>query len=138
MQCKILAIDEQIYQGEIEQLIVWTKEGQVTILAHHEPCLLLLASGELMLKSVDQSQSINRFIGGGFLEVKDNNEVLVLADSAENLEEWSSEEAELAKQRAEQAVVEATTEESLVYAKAQLAKSLARLNIVHRKYKKRY
>lgn len=134
MLCTILGIDEQVFTGDIELLTAWTSDGQVSILAHHEPCLLLLESGEVTIKITGKDEPMIRFIGGGFLEVKANNEVMLLADAAENLEQWSEAEATQAKLRAEQAISEADNEESLIYAKAELAKSLARLHIVHRKH----
>lgn len=134
MLCTILGIDEKVLSSQIHSLSVWTDDGQVTIMDHHEPCLMLLVSGELVVQFYEKSEPLRRFIGGGFLEVR-QEEVIVLADAAENLDQWTATEAEAAKQRAEQAVTEAVSEESLVYAKAQLAKSLARLKVVHRKSK---
>ncbi len=134
MLCTILGIDEQVLSGQIKALSLWTADGQVTIMEHHEPCLMLLVSGELVVQFQEKAERLRRFIGGGFLEVR-KEEVIVLADVAENLDQWTATEAEAAKQRAEQAVTEAVSEESLIYAKAQLAKSLARLKVVHRKNK---
>ncbi len=134
MLCTILGIDEQVLSSQIKSLSVWTKDGQVTIMDHHEPCLILLVSGELVVQFQNNTEPMRRFIGGGFLEVR-KDETIVLADAAENLDQWTATEAESAKLRAEQAVTEAVTEESLIYAKAQLAKSLARLKVVHRKKK---
>ena len=134
MLCTILGIDEQVLSGPIKAISLWTADGQVTIMEHHEPCLMLLVSGELVVQFQDKADPMRRFIGGGFVEVR-KDEVIVLADAAENLDQWTATEAEAAKHRAEQAVTEAVSEESLIYAKAQLAKSLARLRVVHRKNK---
>ena len=71
------------------------------ILPKHAALFSLLSAGELRVrKGMDEEELV---VFGGFLEVL-NNRVLILADSAERLEEIDLERAEAARRRAEEAL----------------------------------
>ena len=58
-------------------------------------------------------------IAGGFLEIKDNNELIILADNAERADEIDLERAEEARKRALEQMEKAKTEENVDFAKLQ-------------------
>lgn len=63
-----------------------TVMGQITVLGHHEPYVTMLEPGEVRFTKVfkegaTEGESEERLpIKGGFLEVREGNEVRVLAD----------------------------------------------------------
>ena len=72
--------------------------GGFQILYNHAPFLSALEIGELRVKKTDGAD-LHFATGGGFLEVK-GNEVVVLADSAELASDIDSARAERARERA--------------------------------------
>ncbi len=75
MHVVIAKIHENLFSGEALSLSVKTTEGEMTILAKHEPFVANLAAGTVVVKTADGQESFE--IGGGILEVS-NNQVTVL------------------------------------------------------------
>ena len=71
-------------------------------------------------------------ITGGFLEVL-NSHVNVLADYAIHADDIEIAKVEEAKERAQKAMKEKTTEEDFRVANAELAKSLLQLKVAHKR-----
>lgn len=81
-----------VYEGETSRVTLPTAVGEVTILDHHEPYVTILQPGSLRyeipvsveLPSGEKSplrHGENALpIKGGFLEVREGNEVRILAD----------------------------------------------------------
>jgi F-type H+-transporting ATPase subunit epsilon len=93
----IVTGDRALYDGSAERVVVPAIEGQISILRNHAPMFALLDPGELVVRDEDTEESFA--IGGGFVEVLDNN-VIVLADTAERAEEIDVARAETARRRA--------------------------------------
>ncbi|MFT4037846.1 MAG: F0F1 ATP synthase subunit epsilon [Thermomicrobiales bacterium] len=100
--------------------------GQLGILPQHAPLVTLLAQGELRIKKGNTEQSILVF--GGFLEVADNK-VLVLADTAERVEELDLARADDARKRAEASIAGRQTTMDLQQAQADLRRANLRLRV---------
>lgn len=77
----VVAADQKIWSGEAKQVSAKTTEGEIGILAGHEPLLALLAEGEVRVTTVDD-QKIVVNAEGGFFSV-DNDEVQVVAGRAQ-------------------------------------------------------
>jgi len=118
-----------VLSEDVEEVLANTLAGQIGVLPHHAPLLTLLAPGELRLRR--GTEEIMLAVGGGFLEV-DNNQVVVLADSAERSEEIDIARAEEARQRAAARLSARTPEVDMQRAQAALARSLARLRVAER------
>jgi F-type H+-transporting ATPase subunit epsilon len=69
------------WSGEAEMLITRTTEGEIGILADHEPTMAALATGSSVIHAADGTD-ITLAIHGGFLQVY-RNEVTLLTDRAE-------------------------------------------------------
>jgi F-type H+-transporting ATPase subunit epsilon len=69
------------WSGEAEMLITRTTEGEIGILADHEPTMAALATGSSVIHAADGTD-ITLAIHGGFLQVF-RNEVTLLTDRAE-------------------------------------------------------
>ena len=76
-------------------------------------------------------------VEGGFLEVKANNEIIILADSAERADHIDIEQAEAARKRAEGQMEAVKGQEDVDYAKLQaiIDREMNRIKI-GKKYKK--
>ncbi len=87
-----------VYDGVADGLTAPSLWGSITILPDHAPLLAILEPGELDIRLGNQEESLA--VGGGFCEVLDN-EVIVLADTAERAAEIDAERAEAAQMRAQ-------------------------------------
>lgn len=105
--------------------------GEITVLPHHIPLIATLVSGEIKYKhgSTDEFFAVS----GGILEVKNNGEVVVLADTAEFGHEIDVQRAEEAKEAALKLVSEASKHgKSYTDASAMVHKQLVRLNVARK------
>ncbi len=78
---QIITPDKTIYNGDAEQIIVRTTEGDVGILAGHENYVAILPSG--MLKLTVNGEEKYVAIASGFLKVNYNVDVKIIASAAE-------------------------------------------------------
>jgi F-type H+-transporting ATPase subunit epsilon len=133
---QLVTPQRQVLDEEIDSLTCPTKMGEITILPHHVPLVATLATGELVARSKGGLEH-NIHVAGGFVEVKDGNKVVVLADAAEHHHEIDEAEAEAAKLRAEETLKQSNiSQEEYALAAASLERSLSKLNLV-RKYRHR-
>jgi F-type H+-transporting ATPase subunit epsilon len=110
--------------------------GEITILPNHAALVATLATGELVARTKG-GQEHNIHVAGGFVEVKDGNKIIILADGAEHHHEIDELEAEAAKQRAEETLKQSNISgEEYALAAAALERSVSKLHIV-RKYRHR-
>lgn len=135
MLLKIVTPDGVTYESEIEQVSVPTQKGEITILPKHIPLISVLKAGEIRI--VKQGEEIDLAVSTGVLEVRPNNEVYILADSAERAESIDLERAEASRKRAEELMAQKQSLEDVEFARlqAKMEKELARLRI-GKKYRK--
>ena len=81
LQVAVVSVGQNIWSGEAKSLIAKTTEGEIGILAGHEPVLSLLVDGIVRVEGTN-GEKVQVSITGGFLAV-DNNSVKVLAEEAE-------------------------------------------------------
>ena len=132
---KIATPEKVVYENDILQVSIPTTSGEITILPNHASLVSILQAGELKIKDKDGERFVA--VSGGFLEIRPNNEVVILADNAERAEEIDIDRAEQARQRAIEQMAQAKAEENVDYAKLQavLEREMNRVK-VGRKYKK--
>ena len=70
-----------VWSGEAEMLVTRTTEGEIGILADHEPTMAALATGSTVIHPVGGSP-VTIALHGGFLQIF-QNEVTLLTDRAE-------------------------------------------------------
>lgn len=135
MLLKIVTPDGITYENEIDQISVSTQKGEITILPHHIPLISVLKAGEVRI--LKAGQEIDMAVSTGVLEVRPNNEVYILADSAERAESIDLERAEASRKRAEELMAQKQSLEDVEFARlqAKMEKELARLRI-GKKYRK--
>jgi len=88
-QVDIVTPEAVIWSGEAELLVARTTEGDIGILANHEPTMAALATGAVTIHHDGTTTSAG--IHGGFLQIYKNH-VTLLTDSAK-LTEGGIEEA---------------------------------------------
>lgn len=94
---EILALDQKLFSGEVDSVSFPTPEGNIQILAHHQPMVVPLIEGELRYDAGGKSQFVA--LGGGFAEVL-GDRVTVFGESAERAEDIDEAEAQKAMERA--------------------------------------
>ena len=97
-QIHILSAERDFYQGPCLSLVLPTLDGDLGIMAHHTPLVSAVIPGKLSCILSDNSR-LTAVVSHGLIRVE-NNDVLVLVDSAERPEEI---DAARARRAAEQA-----------------------------------
>ncbi len=123
----ILAADRPFYEGPCESLVVPTVPGQYGVLAYHSKAIAAIVPGTLYYKVPDQPAQIAS-VSAGLIKIEDN-QVLVLVDSAERPEDI---DANLARQAADEAKEEMLQKKSILEyrsAQARLAREISRLRV---------
>lgn len=125
---KIVTPERTVYESTVSQATLPVADGQVTILPDHRSYIASLKPGEIMLKK--DGEEISMAISGGFIEFNDN-ELVVLADTAEAAAEIDLQRAEAARQRAEELKKEKVVMGEMEYARvaAAVEKELARIKV---------
>ena len=95
---QVVSPEEIVWAGEAEMLVTRTTEGEIGILADHEPTMAALATGSTVVHAVG-GDKISIAIHGGFLQI-DHNEVTLLTDRAVLAEGDAAAAAELAESMA--------------------------------------
>ncbi len=129
MNFKIVTPDGVIYEGLIESVSLPTANGEITVLPHHIPLISVIKPGEIRI-----TKDANVFgvaVSSGVLEVRESNEVIIIADTAERAEHIDIERAEIARKRAEELMQQEKFEDDIQFARlqAQMEKELARLKV---------
>lgn len=128
--------DGSIYEGNCISIVVPTSEGMYGIKAHHSNLFSALETG-IMKYTTPDDQAHYLSLSGGMIKVE-NNDVLILADSAESPEEIDVKRAKAEISEAKKALseVEESGEHSdiaQVNAEAMMRRAINRL-----KLRKRY
>lgn len=128
----LAAPDNQLYVGEIEQINLPSSEGEVGIRVGHMPAIIALRAGVVEIIS-EMGKSPDHFaITGGFAEVL-GDKVSVLVLSGEQADSLKEEAILEAKQKAEQAKINAQNNEEFAEASSELERALAQLKTINRR-----
>lgn len=132
LRLEILTIERKLFDDQVNMVIAPGSEGVLGILPRHTPLLTSLTYGELQIKREGEEDQFFA-IGGGFLEVRPDH-VVVLADSAEHIDEIDIARAEAARRRAEELLARAKEEaKDLSRAESALRRSITRLKVARRR-----
>ena len=131
MKLEIVTAERLVYEDQVNSVVAPGIEGQLGILPHHAALLTTLQPGELTIRK-EGEEDVYMAISGGFLEVM-NNRVVVLADTAERVDEIDEGRAEEAKRRAEEQLDTRTEDVNLERALTAIMRSQTRLKLVRRR-----
>lgn len=70
--------DRLIYDGNVRSLVAPAALGYLGILANHAPIIAELVPGKISIRDGSGKNNVIRSISNGFLEVSNNNAVVVL------------------------------------------------------------
>jgi F-type H+-transporting ATPase subunit epsilon len=76
----VVSADEQIWSGQASMVVARTKEGEIGILAGHQPLLGILSAGEVRITAADGGR-ITAQAEDGFISVE-NDTVTIAARAA--------------------------------------------------------
>ncbi len=133
---KIVTPEGTVFEDRITQATLPTASGQITILPNHRSYIASLNPGELMLKK--NGEEILLSLSGGFVEFH-NNELIVLADTAERAEEIDLKRAEEARKKAEELKDKMISMDESSYARvaAAIEKEAARIRVARKHFTRR-
>ena len=123
---EIVTPDGRAFDGEAESLLVHTTEGDVEILCGHMDYLAAIGTGRARILVNGEARRAS--CSGGFLSVA-GGEVRLVAVPFEFAEDIDEKRALAAKERAEQAIVNAKDRQEKKIAEAKLMRALNRLRI---------
>jgi F-type H+-transporting ATPase subunit epsilon len=130
VQLDVVSAEERIFSGEVQTVQVTGSEGELGVYPGHAPLLTTIKPGMVRLVLEDGAEQII-YVAGGVLEVQPHN-VTVLADTAVRGDELDEQKALAAKQRAEAAIADTSSDLSYAEAAAELARALAQLQIIRK------
>lgn len=99
---KIVTAERVVMSDEAIQATIPTAEGEITVLPMHAPLISVLVPGVIEYKNISGEIQLAS-VSGGFVEVL-NNQVVIMADTAERAEEVDEVRAEEARKKAEEAI----------------------------------
>jgi len=131
----VVSAEEQIFSGEAEFVVLPGVDGELGIYPRHTPLFTQIKPGAVRIKVPGQSAEELVFVQGGFLEVQPHK-VTVLADTAIRAHDLDEVKAMEAKKRAEDAMLNKESDETMAAAQAELSAALAQLEAI-RKFRNR-
>jgi len=81
LNVSVVAVDRSIWSGPAKSIVAKTIEGEIGIMAGHEPMLSLLANGVVRIETTE-GENVAVAVHGGFVAM-DSDQVRVLAEVAE-------------------------------------------------------
>ncbi len=120
-----------MFSDEIDSVTIPTTTGNIQVLNHHMPLVSQLAAGEMVIRK--GGEEIFLAVSHGFVEVRPDNEVVVLANTAELAGDIDTERAESARARARDLLSQkqvASGEFASVM--AAIEKEFARVKVAHK------
>ncbi len=125
----IVSAEEEIFSGTAEMVYAPAEMGEVGIAPRHTQMITRLKAGEVRLQTGDEEKTF--FVSGGILEVQPHV-VTVLADTAVRAHDLDEAQALKAKEKAEQALKDKTSDIEYAKAQADLAEAAAQLRTIQK------
>ena len=130
MQLQIITAEREVFSGEVDALVAPGIEGQLGILPRHAPLITILQPGELMVRSGGEESFLA--LTGGYMEVL-GNQVIILADAAEDVDEIDEARAQAAMEQAQQRISHRESDAELAQAVASLRRAQVRVTVARRR-----
>lgn len=132
---QIITPERVVFSDHVDQVSLMTTTGEITVLPHHIPLVTVLQPGELRYKK--NGVEFPLAVSGGFAEIKADNSLVILADTAEHATEIDLSRAEAARDQALKTMQSARFTDDVGYAALQsaLERALNRVKVGN-KYRK--
>lgn len=82
IKVNLVAADREIWSGEASMVVAKTTEGEIGLLAGHEPLLAILAPGEIRISIRDGEKVVATSSEGGFLSMEHDTVTVVVRDAS--------------------------------------------------------
>lgn len=127
---KIVTPERVVFEDNVDAVTLPTIDGEITVLPNHIPLVSLLAAGVLKIKK--GHEEIPLAVSTGVIEI-DGKHIVVLADTAERVDDLVEEKIEEAREEAKKLMEEKRHDtEGFAEASAMLERELARLKVAKR------
>ena len=127
----VVSTEVSIFSGEAEFVVAPASAGEVGIYPHHAPMVTTIKPGALRIKLPNAAEETLIFISGGILEVQPGL-ITVLADTAVRGYDLDEAKAIAAKEAAEEAMQNRTSDMDYAKAQAELSEALAQIQAIER------
>ena len=134
MHLVIVSAEEEIFSGNVKNIIASAIMGEVGIYPKHTPMITPLKPGEVKIITEENEEKLF-FISGGVIEVQPDI-VTVLADTAIRGKDLDEAKAIESKKRAEEALADKSDNIDAAKALAELAQAAAQLKMIDAMRKK--
>ena len=135
-----MASEHMVYDGEAESVSLMTTEGSIGILAYHSNLIMAVVPGIVEYipvgedaKAAGMSGKQIYVVSDGLLKVE-NNEVMILVDTAEHPEEIDEARARRAEAQAREALKRANSNRDVALASAELSRAMSRIKASRHKH----
>ena len=125
-QCIIASSDKIFYDGPCLSLVVPAWDGEYAFMAKHQECVAAVSIGTLRVKKPDGSVVLG--VCGLGLVCFEKNRAVVLVDTIERPEDIEEVQARREKERAEEELKEAKSQQEYNASQAALARAIYRLS----------
>ncbi len=129
LQFKIITPMRTAVDAEVLSIHLVGAQGEMEVLPDHTDLISCVANGALTYRTTG-GETLNLFVGGGFLQVE-NNTVLLVTNTALESEEIDTDNVEQAIARAQDALrnkASVLSREELTYLEASIARQMAMLD----------
>jgi len=123
---KIVACDGVFYDDQCEMIIFPGIDGEVAVMAHHEPMTAAIEIGEIRFKDAD-GEWRHAVISDGLLSVYKDGTVKMMVYSCERPEDIDTFRAQEALERAQEQLREKQSIQEYHISTANMARAMARL-----------
>lgn len=127
----VVSAEASIFSGEAEFVVAPASAGEVGIYPNHAPMVTTIKPGALRIRQSGEAEETLIFISGGLLEVQPGL-ITVLADTAVRGHDLDEAKAIAAKEAAEEAMRNRTSDMDYARAQAELSEALAQIQAIER------
>jgi F-type H+-transporting ATPase subunit epsilon len=127
----VVSAEASIFSGEAEFVVAPAAAGEVGIYPNHAPMITTIKPGALRIKLADTAEETVIYLSGGMLEVQPGV-ITVLADTAIRGADLDKAKAVAAKEAAEEAMRNRTSDIDYAKAQAELAEAVAQIQAIER------
>lgn len=123
----VLAADRTFFEGDCDSLIVPTLQGQYGVQANHCNTIAAVITGVMEI-TPHNGEKFTAAVSNGMIKIEDND-VLVLVDTAERPEEIDENRAKMAADEAKEMLLQKRSIQEYYAAQAYFARSINRLKL---------
>ncbi len=127
LHLKIINLEKEYFNDDVDLLNINTSAGELTILANHLPLITNIKISHMYI--INDGVTYNYAIAGGTLFVSEEG-CKIITSAIENAEEINEGRAQSAKKRAEERMKESDESIDMIRAEAALKRALNRLSLL--------